>query len=422
MKKTIVSLIIVMTLSACVGPTLLRRYSKAQFGTLNKEHAEDYVTVKLQSYPKTTKTAQFKGILDLSDHGQQAYISALSKEAKDADDFVSKLILPLEFKQPKPIKGRPKFTRQLVFSIENEKGLTNRANRIDSIKLTLTLKKAQDKAKARFSTWDRIVTNYQSIDVGKLTLGNKTSFSLSPEFVTPAGATEKIGAVSYEKSRQEEVGIKDRLVISGTLTDGQAILSEKGVAGMDLAGNLIAEVDFEVTDAEDIILFSFDNLFNKDGDPEKDEKKIKINETQACYANFPGNIEGNLEYEFVFREVKKGEKTFLEGDDEVVFQSYKGTIDNVPPLIKADEFVTEIWRINDGKDKLYILFRETEEPVLINFPSFDEARTFLKWLKASKSTKINGNEIRIGKIRTITQDDLQKLQVELLKKPEQPNK
>jgi len=189
-----------------------------------------------------------------------------------------------------------------------------------------------------------------------------------------------------------------------------------------LAGNLIAEVEFEVTDVDEITVFSFDNLFNKDGDPEKDEKKINIKETQACYAGFPGNIEGNLEYEFVFREVKKGGETFLEGDDEVVFQKGNVKIDNIIPLIPANEFATKIWRISVGNEELYIRFKDTEEVVLINFPSSDKAKTFLRWLKASKSKTIKGNEIRIGENRNITNDDFNKLKPEIRIKPEQGNK
>jgi hypothetical protein len=411
MKNLVAALTIILTLSACLGTSeLTKRYKDARFEDLKEADAKGYVTVDVQSYPMTSKPPQRKRVFDLSDHGQQAYVTALSEKEKDADKFLSKISLPLERAQPKTGDDRTNFMRKLVFSINNE--TKKPANRIDRIKLALTLK-APDAI--RFSTWDRIVTNYQTVDLGKLTLGATTSFALSPEITTEAGASGTLGSVSYEKSRQEEITVKDRLVISGTLTDAKAILFEKGVSGMDLSENLVAEIEFEAIDIAGTALIKFDNLFKEDDKPETDQKKIKIIETSAYYPNLQADIKGDLEYDFVFREVMTGEKTIPEGDDEVVFQRGHGKVSDIT-LIKKSDYANKTWRISDGKNFVHILFKGRKDPVVIDFSAPEDAKAFLRWVKALKSTTIQDNEIRIGPERSIA--DFDKLDVVILQTPQ----
>jgi len=204
MVKTIaLALLILITLTACPTPELTKRYAKADFFPLKTEAVERYVTIEVASYPVTGITSQHKVIFDLADHGQQAYVTALAEKEKDTDSFLSKLSRPLENKQPTAI-DQAKFARKLVFSIKNN--TDKPANRIDSIVLALTLKHPD---KVKFSTWNRIVTDYQNIDIGKLTFGQTSSFAFAPEITTATGASAKLGTLSYGKSLQEEVGIKD---------------------------------------------------------------------------------------------------------------------------------------------------------------------------------------------------------------------
>jgi len=409
MKTVIVSLLILVTLSACATPELSKRYAKADFAQLKTEtDAKKYVTIKVVSYPITTKPTQYKKIFDLSDHGQQAFINALKEKEIETDNFLSKLLSSLESKQSKNVIDQTKFSRKLVLSIKNETDFP--ANRIDTIKLTLTIK---DSKKVKFSNWDKIVTNYQSIDIGKLTLGKTSSFSFSPEITTEAGASAKFGTLSYERSLKEEVSIKDRSVTSGTLTDEEAILFQKGAPGMDLSGNLIADVEFEVTDIAVKTLYKFDHLFKKDGSPETEHKNINIIETLALYPNLKEDIKGGLEFDFVFREVKSGQETFLEGDDSVVFQKGKGKTDDIT-LIKKDEYALKAWRIICNKDYLHLFFKGRKKATVIDFPSYDDAQLFLKWVKDLKPLTIKENEIRIGPDNRIKDSDIDKLEVILL--------
>jgi len=420
MRTAVVNLLllILVALSACATPELAKRYTEAHFAQLTTDDVKKYVTIKVASYPISTNSSQYKKIFDLSDHGQQAFVNALKEKEKETEKFLSKLISPLESTPLKNDIDLTKFSRKLVFSIKNEKD--NLANRIDSIKLTLTIKKEKDekKVKVKFSTWDKIVTNYQNIDIEKLTLGKKSSFSFSPEITTAAGASAKFGSVSYERSLQEEANIKDRSVITGSLTDTEAILFQKGAPGMDLSGNLIADVEFEATDIAPTILYKFDNLFS-DGSPETDPKKITISKTLARYPNLKQDIKGELEVDFVYREVTGGEKTFLEGDDVVVFQKGKDIIgDSDITLIKKEEVAVKTWRIIKDNNDLHILFKGRTEATVIDFPSFADADTFRQWLLSLKKTYPNKIkeiikviEIRIGPDDVIQDSDIDKLKV-----------
>jgi hypothetical protein len=415
MKALIINLLLSVTvcaLGACATPEVNKRYAKADFGELTPEDAVKYVTVKVSEGAPVAKQTQSKGLFELSDHGQQAYITALSGKEKKSDDFLSKLVLPLDNKEQETHRDLSKLSYRLVFSISSPKQLLNPANRIESIKLSLKLK---DSEVIRFSSWDKIVTNYQNVDIGKLTRGQSGSFSISPEITTALGASAKIGSINYQSSSAEEILIRERMVTSGYLTGSEAVLYQKGAAGMDLTGNIVAEIELEAVDVANTLLFKFNNLPKED--KRRKNNKIEIVKILASYPNLLDNIKGQIDYEFVFREVVKGEETFLEGDDEVIFRKGKGKVEGIP-IVPKNDFALKTWRIADSKsnDYLHIHFKGNEMATVINFATPDNAKEFLAWLMECTPTPkdILGNEIRIGPDKVIRQTDLERLSVRLL--------
>ena len=418
MKTVIIKIMILVVMCGCATTDVTKRYTKAEFNELlTGAEVGHYLDVLVESYPVTTKEPQHKTVFDLADHGQQAFIAALAGKAASTQDFMSKLIEPLESKQTKNVIDSTKITRTLVFSIRNN--IIAPGNRIDSIELSVALNKSD---KVRFSAWDKVVTTYQFIDIGKVTLGQKSSFSLSPEIKTDIGLSGKIATGSYEKSLQEEIGIRDRLVTSGRITNQKITLFLKGASGIDLSGNIIAQVELEAIDKAEKVLCKFNNLFQNDGSPESNLKKIDIKEQLVIYPNFHEEIKGSLQYDFVFREVKTGGDTFFEGDDVVVFHRGKGGV-NEKLLVEGKEYAIDVWVIKNYENRkaLHKTF-EGKDARKLYFSSEDGADNFLRWLKNVLFNVLQEYKVGWGNGELIRESELSTLKVEHESFPPRPLK
>lgn len=429
MKQVTVYLLILLTLSAChrAGPGLVaQRYEKATYAPPTENDAEDYVSIETASYPVTAAPPpRQKGLFDLSDRGQEAYITALAGKEKDADGLIARLTTPLESKQPANENKIDKtgLSRKLVFSIKIGEAKRKPANRIERIDLALKLSGTND---IKFLTWDKIVTESQVVDIGKLTFGETTSFSIAPEISLAGDVLGKLGGGGWSHSRtaQEEVTIKDRYVISGTLSDKKAILSVKGVTNVDLSGNLIVDIEFKADSPGELGIITFGDLFDN-GEPETDIKKIKIGYKHALYPNLCDAVKGDLEYSFVFREVTEGHETVPEGDDTVVFRRGNGTLRDIA-IIKRGEHLFKTWQImHKDKDLLHILLAGRDVPTLINFQSNDDADTFLKWLRSVRHKDTIPDALlkpfKVGSAKPLLKSDISGLEVRIVKHPHCPD-
>jgi hypothetical protein len=399
MKKIIIiNLLLLIVLISCSTPKLTRRYKE----DITRRPEQEVVSIEVNafSYPVSLKPQQGQNIFNLSDRGQQEYIKAISAKS-DAKDLISDLASPLEEKQPISLLDKTTYKRRLVFAIRNK--IYRPADRVIKVDLKLSLTDGC-KHNIIFTSMDKIVSDYQNVDIGKLTFTQANAFGITPEITTPAaiagGVSAKIGgSASQSKTLQEEVLLKQRYVASvGTLTDNTVTLMEESVAGVDLIGNLITEVDLKATNIAEKYIFKFKNLFNKQDKPETDNSKIGMERIPVFYPDF--NKEDITDYKVWVRKVNKGDDTIQESDDEVEFIEVSGHIPSIK-IISKDELKLRTWIIRDSNNLLQIKLEENEKAQDIEFASFDDANTFLKWLKLGKAQKIKENEIWL-KDRIIT--------------------
>ena len=134
-------LLMCMAFFGCRTIELTKRYSKATWcedliNDLNipgvcEEEACKLVTVEVHSYPITaTEEPTAKGIFELSDHGQQAFIDVLGKNPDNVKGLLSALSQPIGKQQEAAdTVKKTKFRRMIVFSVN--KNSQGPANRID---------------------------------------------------------------------------------------------------------------------------------------------------------------------------------------------------------------------------------------------------------------------------------------------------
>ena len=349
----------------------------------------------MNSYPmpkQTTSGETKKDVFNLSDRGQAALINAWKGQGKGQKDSFAQLLeaisKPIIKKKTSNTVDLTKFSRMIVFSVTNNTEET--VNRIEQLKLTLTL---DDPDKIRYSNWDKMVTNYKTVDIGKLTLGKSRSFTLSPSYSTSlslpskwAGASSgQGGAITVERSLEEESNVRERGFINGILSDSEMIISQKGLPGEDLNGNLVVELELETVQRYPKNYYTFSPP--SAGDKEKLKNNIPtLGIVSVWTPNLDKPIIGKLCYEYVYRYVQKGQETGFEWDDEVVYRKGKCGKSMEIVLIPQQEFEVKGWSVNSAdKEVVHIGYRQ-KTPSALSFLDDENAYDFISWLKEQKKT------------------------------------
>ena len=410
--------IIVLACASLIGcltpkPKLTARYRSydlAQSAANNEARLSVFVLNPAGSNAKSN-------ILGLSERGQAALITSLNDKSNTAGDLLHNLASPIAKRgEIAPVVDHTIFKRRVVFSIEN--GKSEPADRLAIATVTIN----GFTENASFLSWDRFASKYETVDLGRLVFQQNNEINLGVTAVPPVpGITGAEAAGKATRNLEEELLLKQRFVeFTGALTEDEARITQQGVLGRDLTGNQTVDVEIKVKPhPQNIFVMSFPNLW--DGNHRTDPAKMKMLKQRVIVPeNVERDLKANAALDYILRRVirGKGDRTILEGDDDVTF--IKGRVSLREPfiLIPIEEFEFLTWWLVDqaGQQKLHVTKRPGDcsadniEP--IRFTTYSSASSFLNWL-----TK---DHTRIGELRLcfgetpLAQEHIGRLQVNIV--------
>jgi hypothetical protein len=380
---------------SCNSTKITKRYKK--FSSEPTSNIDQYV--KVQAFAFDVKGVKSnKSIFDLSPRGQEALVEEIGDKEATSKAIYNQL--SKQFVVPsKPVTevDKTKFKKRLVFSIEDLKN-QNGANRLDWIKIKVGIPKNLQ-PNLRFVYWDKIITEYQEIDLGKIsssrtnTSGAAPSFGINTELIT-VGID---GNFSTSKTTAEELQLKQKIAkVYGSLSEESLYIAIQSAPLQNLSGNIILELFFEgIGKVAPDLVYDFKtkdaagNYIANGSDVIV--KKMIYQHSNLAYAT----TELELTYEARYRSVKKGRgaKTFMEGDDVVTM--FDGVQSNPTKfkLLDRDDLNRKFWFVQHSGFKLALKNNITGSLETIQFDSYKKAKNFLSWLQNTNSTDVKGYDV-----------------------------
>ncbi|NVM66873.1 hypothetical protein FHW88_005191 [Mucilaginibacter sp. SG538B] len=416
MKKLALLLGAAIVISAsCTTPKVMRYYrSIAETKTLStKTEVSKYFEVNAFILDPTAGAN--KTITDLSDRGQGSLVEALNTKTKTPKELVSALAGSLKESQTAGgTKGTLLWKKRIVLNVL--KVDKERANRLQQILFTMEIPVALQN-NVEFVSWDKIATESQVIDLGKITSGSTTSTSFSPE-ITLAGTVQgkAPGAFSSSKTFTEEKSFASKFV---GLNAALASKSKFQVVYQPLPNesnsvNIVVEVTLRSKLSKEVTVLDFTGLY--DGTiANTDQSKVGITGTVLIRPDFGAGtpeVPIDLSYDFRYRTAENGRRTEPEYDDEVTYLD--GSISEPTKFKLFDKEESEAvktWEITDGVNILHLFKAGSAEQIL--FDNSASAYQLLNWIKQTGSLKVSDYELRSGPYNVITTANIPNLQVRI---------
>jgi len=351
---------------------------------------------------ETDPPAAYKSLWDLHNGGQKALLGILAERYKDNDKFNS--ILNNKYLADKDDAGGTiDLTRKnvrIVFNISRwhpyeliKNGLDgfSPADRIEYLKYTLTL---DSSTTLQFTNWNKYTTAYGSIDIADVSFSQ--SLSLSGGFGDSAVGQAAAGvgvSGSASESKTENQKVKYRYIqLNGSIGKKFIELESEGTREIDLSGNVIADVNMQF-DAFPEILYTLAKAKDDSGNYLPSEKVV-LNENIGLVPNEPAihDIQATLTYDYAYRHVVSGDKTFYEWDDKVKYVT--GTVSKKVTLLRAQDIIPGFCCLKFQDDpsrhnKNFIKVRNlsagaSAQETNLAFPDRQSANAFIGWLLSYK--------------------------------------
>jgi hypothetical protein len=391
-----------MVLSTLFFLSCSAKYTKRYHSIIIEPVKDNCHLVKVSTFTMgVPSSARNITLLQLSPQGQAAFIKALENNVNNSETLLEVL--------GKNVGSSPKsrdiidlttFRKRVVFSVEKQtftgpEITVGPADRLDQLLINLSQLKG-----AKFVSWDKFETKYETVDLGKIS--NTQGFELGIDI--PIKSPEISTSTGISQSLSEEVLLRQRYVaLSGRLYETEANLYQQGVSGIDLAGNF--SVDFlikaEVDESKPHTVISLKNLWK--GSNPNENKAIGISFLKIKYPKSSQPVTCNLDFYYSLRHVKKYGDTISEADDIVTLIRCHDNGTQQVELIGKNELRVRVYYIVTHKDvktgspspngyRLYIKGpgQGTNE---ICFADYNSAASFLQWLRLSKSVTIGKYEI-----------------------------
>ncbi|MEW7290305.1 hypothetical protein [Aquimarina sp. 2304DJ70-9] len=415
MRSIIIVMVSVLCFS-CGSGHLTRRYKSVE-SIENDKVIQDNISVGAY-FLETAKTPPTppKTIFDLSPKGQNSLITEISKKEKLSDDLIKKLGSGLSLKSKKSVSviDRTLIKKQVVISISNRSHMP--ANRISKINVTLDL--GDD---IKLLSCNKIATSYETLDLGKLNYSNTTQAALTGDASTGIGSEKTssdgeksssktrsngaglTGTVSASSTFSEEVMLRQRRVaLNASISNNTLSLYQDGIVGIDLTGNIIADIVFEINDVNVLPVYTFKGLVDKNNKT-AEPKDVIVNEILELLPNIDNSITAAISFEAHFREVTSGDETISESDD--IIKLYHGAATNTTNevLIPKEKINNQaLWKLSFSKDqnKFPIEIKSVLGQGDLVFNSSNHARDFAFWLiekfdDTKKTLEINNKKYTI---------------------------
>jgi hypothetical protein len=391
----------------------VRRYSSADHTQREKPiflargADEDSLRVRMDisdsKISNPAPSSEGKSLWDLGNEGQKELITILSERYKDNDKFTE--VLNTQYlSDDGGTGGAIDYVRKnvrIVFSISRWHpyqimGKVNGfspADRIEYLKYKLTLDDSASTIK--FTSWNKYGTAYGSINIADVNFQESLSASAgagnSAGIVT--GGSGSGAGVSASASKAEAQKVRYRYIqLNGSISNKSLQLESEGTREVDLAGNVTADVTMEF-DAFPEVLYTISKVKNDSGiflQP----GEVHLSETVALVPKETTihSIRALLTYDYAYRHVEKGDKTFYEWDDKVKYVT--GTVSKEVTLMKAKDILPPFCCLKFQCDtsthnKNFIKIRNLAaglgvQETNLAFPSQSAANSFITWLVSYK--------------------------------------
>ena len=352
------------------------------------------VTLRGFAFPVEPTESKAPSIWNLSPQGQAAYIKQLGSKSAKGADLTKQMIEPLSSERHLVVHDLTTFKKRIVLSVDHV--TSQPADRISRLVVRIGLKSDDFK----FSGWDRVATQYSSIDLGTMTSNTTTSFTLSPSLELMGDAVgTSAGEAKYERGMTEEIKLSRRYVeMNGRMDENTAEIILQGMPTRDLAGNIVAEVVMEADGAQGtdyVRVFDFDVFFEK-GTPNK-PNTIKYHPHLFKVPDITKDVAASLTFDAYVREVHgRGRRSIAEGDDRVRLLSCRNMEADSFALIKKEEMSPKSWAIawnkNDSSDSAstdpfavgeYVYYKTdtSDTAQILQLIDRQDAEDLLRWLE-----------------------------------------
>lgn len=389
MVKACLLLLIAFTVASCTNWELSRRYA-----ILSDRTDLQAPPLNVSMFTLPVPSTPSASIRSLSDHGQAALIQAIASKTETSSDLrdeVNKF-----FAGPEPRnKDHSKIARRIVVSVLDEMDGLQPADRIEDLKIKIV----PDEGAVKFTSWDRFITKYEEVDLGRITRNDTftTEGSLTagiPGLPAPAAAgpgsalASGTATVTSVEGIIEEQNLRRRYIaLGGRITPGELTLVMEGVTGIDLTGTFIVDVQMDVSSDFLRTVFSVDL---KDGRPE----------VRRSVERFPAGrcqVTATLEGSYIVRKVLAGARTNQEGDDTIARLKGTFSVENAVLIPSLGVNVSEI-----GGDESRILSIKTSESIgfeSMYFKSIGDANLLYDWLlkEVGEGRAVDlGNDVKVS--------------------------
>ena len=388
-------------LAACVPPRIepeiTRRYLQHTFAP-DDQHL---VAVSVFSLPADPPSAT-AGVAGLTEGGQAELVKAFAGRTDSPTALSQALGLPIRADRPTPVfRDLTRVQRRLVFSVENQS--REPADRISWARIRVLMP-----GEARFVNWNKLASEYQTVDLGSLayTRGSSNSFELG--LTLPLAEIAPKLSSAAESSLEEKLQLQQQRVrLSGSLTPKEAVLLQQGAMGIDLTGNIVTDVEIAVRWDREPRVFLV-SVPMTGGRPNCERQPVLRQQVLRLPAVID-SLRVDVILEYLVRRVHSGHETVNEGDDVVTYLQGADTVRGVP-IIPREELSVPLFQIRAGGEAIHL--RNTDassRAILVELASFEEAEDLMRWLRGCPG-RIEGYGVLLGG-RAVQPKDLRSLYV-----------
>jgi hypothetical protein len=281
------------------------------------------------------------------------------------------------------------FQKRLVVAIRNKGHWP--ADRISKITITLDFDTC-----VTILGCNRLTTDYVHVDLGKMhysteqlsDVAGSSSFqssvrsnNLGPE-TSQSLSTGVSGRLSYNRALSEEILLQERLVaLNAAISENKLSLYQEGMRGIDLTGNILADVTIGLKDLKVEKVYSFVSLTTNN--EWNDADSIQVHEKLLVIPNLSRDVSVRVFFEADYRHVEKNDNTLVESDDRVQLYHGMSYNDSAEVILQARELQPKLWKISfdhTGSSSLRIKAPLASESGDLLFDSYASASVFFVWL------------------------------------------
>ena len=376
------------------GCTSVKRFKSAEY------KGEDNALVDMNlfgsSLDQSAPEPPGRNLWDLSAGAQTQLIQILDDRYPENAAFIGALNQDYMQKSTGPFSDLTHSKLRMVFTISREKNYPfigkggrrfSPADRIESLEFSLTI---PDHYNLSFTGWNRYATEYGELEIADV------SFSRSLEISGDFSTAYVDGGIQSSSGRKEDQAVISRyLKLNGSISPRSIHMEAEGARGIDLAGNVIADVSLAFEGFPERVCFPVYRSTGEGAPPELSRLNM-VDMIVPRIRDLPDAIMATLEMEYIYRHVESGWKSFQEWDDRVAY--YSGTVRKEVQIFERRDYLPLFYVLGSDSETIRLRSSSGQEYPL-QFMGHKEAQRFLEWLQdkaASSAAQDPLSQIKAG--------------------------